>query len=307
VRWLPTRDQEKLGYPTQKPLGLMERIVAASSNKNDVVMDPCCGCGTTIAAAERLERRWVGIDITYQSISLVLRRLEDQSGAAWPECEKKIALNGIPRDMASAEALAHKKDDRVRKEFEKWAVLTYTSNRAEINEKKGADAGIDGRVYFMTGATENATMIVQVKSGIVGRGDVAKLRGDMEREGAEMAILITLTQPTAPMTSEAKSAGFYHHELMGRDYNKIQIVTIQEMIEDDKKLDIPLTKSPKAAPRTKRLPEELMLPGIDAPQEDPVAEPLDMMTHLKKVLQDEGPKAAKKSGASRKGKKLVKK
>src|SRR5205085_1095734 len=115
------------------------------------------------------------IDITYQAISVILQRLEDQAGDAWPELEATIALSGIPRDMASAVALAHKKDDRVRKEFEKWAVLTYTNNRAKINEKKGADAGIDGRVYFLTGKTESATMVLQAKSGIVHRDDIATL------------------------------------------------------------------------------------------------------------------------------------
>ncbi len=114
---------ERLGYPTQKPEALLERIIKASSNKGDVILDAYCGCGTTIAVAERLERNWIGIDITYQSISLMLKRLEDSFGK---NVLDKIELNGIPKDMESAQALATKPDDRTRKEFEKWAVLTYS-------------------------------------------------------------------------------------------------------------------------------------------------------------------------------------
>src|SRR5438067_4407379 len=130
-----------------------------------------------------MKRKWIGIDITYQSIALILRRLEGQYGE---DILKSIAINGIPCDMEAAQALAHKEDDRVRKEFEKWAVLTYTNNRAIINDKKGADQGIDGRAYFMTGKRDNAKIILQAKSGHVSRRDIATLRGDMEREQAAM-------------------------------------------------------------------------------------------------------------------------
>ncbi len=124
---------ERLGYPTQKPETLLQKIITASSNEGDTILDAYCGCGTTVAVAQELKRRWIGMDITYQSIALVLRRLEDQFGKG---VANSVRLDGIPRDMASAQALANKKDDRVRKEFEKWAVLTYTSNRAVINQKK---------------------------------------------------------------------------------------------------------------------------------------------------------------------------
>src|SRR2546423_271444 len=236
VRWLSTKDSERLGYPTQKPEGLLQRIIEASSNEGDLVLDAYCGCGTTTTVAQRLKRRWVGIDITYQSISLVLRRLEQAFGK---KVLDYITLDGIPRDVESAVALAHKKDDRLRKEFEKWAVLTYTINRAIINDKKGADRGIDGIAYFMIGKRQNASIIFQVKSGHVDRGDVAKLRGDMQREGATLAILITLEKPTRPMLKEAKAAGTYHHEMMNRSYDKIQIVTVKDIIERDKRLDVP--------------------------------------------------------------------
>lgn len=236
VAWQGTTSPERLGYPTQKPEGLLARILTASSNEGDTVLDAYCGCGTTIAVAHRLKRHWIGMDITYQSISLVLRRLEKAFGQ---KALGQIILDGIPQDMESAVALAHKKDDRLRKEFEKWAVLTYTNNRAIINDKKGADRGIDGTAYFMTSRKDNAKIVFQVKSGGVKRSDVAALRGDMEREKAALAVLITLERPTPSMIEDAKAAGTYHHEMMGRSYDKIQIVTVKEIIEQDKRLDIP--------------------------------------------------------------------
>ena len=228
------------------------------------MLDAYCGCGTTVAVAQRLKRKWIGMDITYQSIALVLKRLEDQTGdAAWSGVEKTISINGIPKDMESAVALANKSDDRLRKEFEKWAVLTYTNNRGVINEKKGADAGIDGTVYFLTSKTENAKMILQVKSGGVSRGDIAKLRGDMDRVGAAMATLITLEKPTAPMVAEAKAADHYRHELMDRNYDKIQIVTVQEIVEQTRRLDMPLAKEVlRSAEVSAEESKELSLPGL---------------------------------------------
>lgn len=238
VAWHGPTDPERLGYPTQKPEGLLERIIKAATDEGDVVLDAYCGCGTTVAVAEKLNRKWMGIDITYQSISLVLRRLEDSFGVA---ALGKIRTDGIPKDMESAVALAHKEDDRLRKEFEKWAVLTYTNNRAIINEKKGADAGIDGRAYFKIGKKDNAKIIFQVKSGGVERKDIAALKGDMDREKAAMAVLITLEKPSRPMLSEARSHGKFAHEDMGRDYDTISIVPVADIIESGKHLDIPMS------------------------------------------------------------------
>ena len=239
-----TENKERLGYPTQKPESLLQRIITASSNEGDVVLDAYCGCGTTIAVAQALDRRWIGIDITYQSISLVLRRLEKAFGV---DVLETVKTDGIPRDMKSAEALAQRKDDRLRKEFEKWAVLTYTNNRAVINEKKGADAGIDARAYFMTGKNDNAEIIFQVKSGGVKRGDIAALRGDMDREKAGLAILITMEEPSKPMVNEAKAAGQYSHKTMGRNYDRIGIVTVREIVEEGKRLEIPMSLEVLAA------------------------------------------------------------
>jgi DNA modification methylase len=243
IETLNREDKERLHYPTQKPEELLERIIKVSSHEGDLVMDAYCGCGTTIAVAQRLKRGWIGIDITYASISLVLKRLEDTFGAA---ALRAVTTDGIPRDMDSARALAHKKDDRLRKEFEKWAVLTYTNNRATINDKKGADAGIDGIGYFLTAKNDNTKIIFQVKSGGVARGDIATLRGDMGRENAALAVLITLEEPSGPMVKESKAAGQYRHEVMGRSYDRIGIVTAQELI-DGKRLDLPMSVEVVAA------------------------------------------------------------
>lgn len=229
---------ERMGYPTQKPEALLDRIIKACTNEGDTILDAYCGCGTTIVSSQRLKRNWIGIDITYQSIALVLRRLE---GAFGVDVVANIITDGIPRDMKSAEALAHKKDDRLRKEFEKWAALTYTSNRAVISDKKGADGGIDAIAFFKTGKTENAKIIFQVKSGAVSRPTIATLRGDMDRERAALACLITLDEPSGPMKTEAKGAGQYRHEDMARSYDRISIVTIKEIVEGKKRLEIPMS------------------------------------------------------------------
>jgi site-specific DNA-methyltransferase (adenine-specific) len=229
---------ERLGYPTQKPEALLERLIKVCSEEGDTIIDAYCGCGTSIVVAEKLNRRWIGIDITYQSISLVLKRLEDELGES---ALGKISLNGIPQDMDSARALANKQDDRLRKEFEKWAVLTFTNNRAIINEKKGADSGIDGQAYFLTGKGDNAKIIFQVKSGGVKRADVATLNGDMAREKAALGVLITLEEPTKPMINEAKGAGQFWHETMAKNYDRIEIVTVRDIIEKGKRLDIPMS------------------------------------------------------------------
>ena len=226
--------KERRGYDTQKPEALLERIIKASSNEGDVVLDAYCGCGTSVAVAEKLGRQWIGIDITYQAISVILQRIKDMFGE---QVAGQVDLGGIPKDMASATALANKRDDRVRKEFEKWAILTYTDNKGAVKEIKGADGGIDGQVNFMVGHNESAKMVLQVKSGGVSRSDVAKLNSDRQREGAEMAVLITLREPSAPMKVEAAAAGTYHHP-WGRDCPRVCIVTVEEMI-NGKRMDMP--------------------------------------------------------------------
>ncbi|GCL55518.1 DNA methyltransferase [Microcystis aeruginosa NIES-3806] len=235
---ISSQARERLGYPTQKPEALLERIIKASSNKGDVILDAYCGCGTTIAVAERLERNWIGIDITYQSISLMLKRLEDSFGK---NVLDKIELNGIPKDLESAKALATKPDDRTRKEFEKWAVLTYSNNRAVINDKKGADKGIDAIAYFQGDKDNREKIVFQVKSGNVKSGDIRDLQGTMTLQGAALGIFITLKSPSKDMIQTAKSAGIYRGRYMSQSVDKIEIVTVQEILEQKKRLDVILT------------------------------------------------------------------
>lgn len=229
-------DPEKLGYPTQKSEALMRRIIETSSREGDLVLDAFCGCGTTIAVAEKLKRQWIGIDITYQAISVMLKRLRETFGNDLSD----IMLDGIPRDMESARALANRADDRVRKEFEKWAVLTYSNNYAAINEKKGADKGIDGLAFFVTGKQNSGRVVFQVKSGGANRGTIATLNSDRQREKAEIGILIVLDEPSAPMKKEAVAVGTYRSDLMNHSVNRIQIVTVEEILEG-KRLDLPMT------------------------------------------------------------------
>jgi hypothetical protein len=235
---LGQKQSEALGYPTQKPEALLERIINASSNENDLILDAFCGCGTTIAVAQKLNRKWIGIDITYQSISLILKRLEDSFGK---EILDLIELNGIPKDVESAIALANKKDDRTRKEFEKWAVLTYSNNRAVINNKKGKDQGIDGIAYFQGDKDEAEKIILQVKSGKVKSGDIRDLQGTLTLQNAEIGIFITLQEPTKDMIKTAKSAGIYQSKFMNQPVDKIQIITVKDIIENKQRLDIKLS------------------------------------------------------------------
>ncbi|CAM3285745.1 Methyltransferase [Sphingomonas antarctica] len=241
ISHLQQKDPERLGYPTQKPEIILERIIKASSNEGDVVLDAYCGCGTTVAVAQRLGRRWIGIDITYQSISLILKRLQDKYPAEWPAIEAGILLDGVPRDIASAVALANRKDDKTRKEFEKWSVLTYSNNQARINEKKGADAGIDGTAFFLIDASTNGKAIFQVKSGGATRNTLATLNSDRQREKAEFGFLISMDAPTKAMRDEIVAAGKYKHPLLHREDDRLQVITVAEILRGDR-LNLPMAR-----------------------------------------------------------------
>lgn len=234
--------KERMGYPTQKPERLLEKVILASSNKGDIVLDAYCGCGTTVAAAQRLGRRWIGIDITYQSISLILKRLQDKYPAEWPVVAATILLDGVPRDLASAIALANRKDDKTRKEFEKWAILTYSRNQARINEKKGADAGIDGIAYFLKDKDTNGKAIFQAKSGGANRATMATLNSDRQREGAEFGILLTMDAPTKAMRDEIVAAGKYKHPLLNREDDRLQVITVEEILAG-KRINLPMART----------------------------------------------------------------
>ena len=173
---------------------------------------------------------------------MILKRLQDKYPDQWDVIEANLLLDGVPRDMASAVALANRKDDKTRKEFEKWAVLTYSNNQARINDKKGADGGIDGVAYFMKDANTNGKAVFQVKSGGASRQTIATLNSDRQREGAEFGILITMDKPTKPMLEEVQAIGKFKHPMLNRDDDRIQIITVEQIFEG-KRLDLPMSRN----------------------------------------------------------------
>jgi site-specific DNA-methyltransferase (adenine-specific) len=212
--------QERLGYPTQKPEALLERIINASSNEGDVVLDPFCGCGTTINVAEQLKRRWVGIDIRHLAVALIQNRLRETFGTELSPYE----VHGTPADTASAEALALK--DRY--QFQWWA-LSLVGARPAQDKRKGKDTGIDGLIRFLEVVGEPArTIVVQVKSGKVSSRDIRDLVGVIDREKAVIGIFITLQPPTRDMLKEAVSAGFYKSQW--GNFPRLQVLTVEDLL-----------------------------------------------------------------------------
>ncbi|MFN0115290.1 MAG: site-specific DNA-methyltransferase, partial [Paracoccaceae bacterium] len=215
---------ERLGYPTQKPVALLERILNASSNPGDVVLDPFCGCGTTVHAAQKLGRQWIGIDVTHLAIGLIEKRLRD----AFPGVEFKT--HGVPQDLDGARNLAARgrEDKNYYFEFEKWALSLIAAQPGNLS-KKGADKGIDGNIFF--GAKHEGRAIVSVKAGDnVGVAMIRDLRGVIEREGAQIGVFLALAEPSRPMVTEAAGAGQY--EMPGfSPVPRIQIVTVEQAME----------------------------------------------------------------------------
>ena len=244
--------KERLGYPTQKPEALLERVVKASSNEGDLVLDPFCGCGTTLVVAERLKRRWIGIDITHLAIRVMRKRLLDTFGDSLSPFE----VIGEPTDLRSAEALA----EQDRSQFQSWA-LSLVDARPYGEGRKGADTGIDGLIYFIDNREGRVgKVVIQVKSGTIGVKDVRDLRGVMEREKAEIGVFITLRNPTDAMRKEAASAGFYTPpEYSSHRYPRLQILTIEDLLNGAKVSypemagDIMFKRAAKAKPRAVQL------------------------------------------------------
>ncbi len=225
VMSLHSSSNERLGYPTQKPLALLERIISASSNPGDVVLDPFCGCGTAVVAAQKLGRAWVGIDITHLSIALMKNRLVDMFGPA-----VSFEIRGEPEDVGSATMLA----EQDRYQFQWWAASLVNAQPVEGREKKGADRGIDGVIRFVDDAGQKLKrVIVQIKSGHVSSATMRDLIGTLNREDAEMALLVTLEPPTKPMRQEAVEAGDYYSPSWNRTYPRVQIATIEELLAGD--------------------------------------------------------------------------
>lgn len=221
VRWLSPNDQERLGYPTQKPEGLLERIIRASSDKGDVVLDPFCGCGTAVSVAQRLERTWIGIDITHLAVTLIKHRLKTRFGDSL-----EYDVVGEPTTVKDAEALAASDPYQ----FQWWALGQVGARPNE--KKKGPDKGIDGRLYFHDEGTSGKTkqIILSVKAGSVSVNHVRDLRGVLERENAEFGVLISMKEPTKPMRTEAADAGSYTHSWTNEKYPRLQLLTIRDLL-----------------------------------------------------------------------------
>jgi site-specific DNA-methyltransferase (adenine-specific) len=220
--------QERLGYPTQKPLALLERIIAASSNEGDVVLDPFCGCGTAVHAAQKLGRRWIGIDVTHLAISLIEKRLKD----AFPGIAFEV--HGTPKDLASAQDLA----ERDKYQFQWWAV-SMVDALPFGGKKKGADGGIDGIIYFKPDGKRTEKALVSVKGGgNVSVNMIRDLHSAMEREKAPIGVFISAALPTRTMEAEAAAVGRFESEATGRTYPRLQIITLAELFQG-KKPDIP--------------------------------------------------------------------
>lgn len=238
VAWLGTTDPERLGYQTQKPLGLLERIIQSSCPERGIVLDPFCGCGTTVTASEKLHRYWIGIDITFLAVNLVRRRLKD----AFPSC--KYNLIGEPKDIDAARELS-----KQRYQFQWWATdligarpVGSTSSNPKVG-KKGADEGVDGWLRFPDGEEGNIEkIVVQVKSGHVSVKDIRELRDVMNRQKAVIGIFLTLEEPTSEMMKETRATDPYVSPTWKHEYPSIQILTIEQLLKGERP-NIPLTIS----------------------------------------------------------------
>jgi site-specific DNA-methyltransferase (adenine-specific) len=219
---LSSQAAERLGYPTQKPVALLERILNASSNPGDVVLDPFCGCGTTVHAAQKLGRAWIGIDVTHLAVGLIEKRLRDAFEGV------QFVTHGVPQDLEGARNLAARgrEDKNYYFEFEKWALSLINAQPGNLS-KKGADKGIDGNLYF--GAKSEGRAIISVKAGEnVGVAMIRDLRGVIEREGAQIGVFLTLTEPSGPMKVEAAGAGQVDLPGYAGTVPRIQIVTVAD-------------------------------------------------------------------------------
>ena len=224
----PAIGAESLGYPTQKPVALLERIIAASSNEGDVILDPFCGCGTAVHAAQKLGRQWIGIDVTHLAISLIEKRMRD----AFPGIE--FTVEGTPKDLASAQDLAA----RDKYQFQWWAV-SMVDALPFGGKKKGADGGIDGIIYFKPDGKKTEKALVSVKGGNnLSVTMIRDLHSAMEREKAPIGVFICAGMPTRPMETEAAAVGRFKSEATGRTYPRLQIITLAELFQG-KKPDIP--------------------------------------------------------------------
>lgn len=222
-------------FPTEKPATLLERIIEASSKPGDLVLDPFCGCGTTVTVAERMQRRWVGIDIAKIAIEVIEDRLRREHGDS---IGGRYEVRPEPASLEDAQALA----DEDKLAFEAWALRRVGA------QKSHPDRGVDGRMYYhdhLDGETK--LIVVSVKGGGVTTEQVRSLRGAMERENAAIGLFVTRRRPTSGMRAEAAEAGEYYSAGLGRMVQRLQIVTVEDLFDPEKKkrpVDFPAEAAP---------------------------------------------------------------
>jgi site-specific DNA-methyltransferase (adenine-specific) len=232
--------QERLGYPTQKPRALLERIIAASSNPGDVVLDPFCGCGTAVDAAQKLGRQWIGIDITHLAIGLIEKRMHEGYDRPGDGYVLPFEVIGVPKDKDSALRLAAEKPH----DFQNWFCLKVGGYPLD-GGRKGADRGVDGHFYPYENSRDTSTGVISVKAGRnIGVAMIRDLRGVMEREGYPFGLFLSAYEPTGPMTKEAAAAGVHENEF-GR-FPRLQILTPADLFHG------PGAKLPPLAPINRR-------------------------------------------------------
>jgi site-specific DNA-methyltransferase (adenine-specific) len=248
IKTMHNLSSERLGYPTQKPQALLERIIQVSSNPGDIVLDPFCGCGTTVHAAEKLGRTWIGIDITYLAVNIIKNRLQDAFGD-----DVKYEEKGQPTDFQSAKALAQLD----KWQFQHWALSLLDARPLREGDGKGADRGVDGMLFFYESEDKRQKILVQVKGGGVQRNDVAALLGDVNNQKFAGGVLLTLEKPSAPMRLEAADAGRYKSKVWhDKDYPKIQILTIEGLLNKTERVDAPPQQNPFAKAQREAKPEK---------------------------------------------------
>lgn len=248
IQQLNREAAERLGYPTQKPLALLERIIAASSRPGDVVLDPFCGCGTTVDAAQKLGRKWIGIDITYIAVDLIEKRLQHTYGDA---IKDEYTVSGIPRDAGGALALFNENPF----DFERWAVSLVGG---QPNEKQVGDKGIDGVARFPIDKKTTGRILISVKGGKTINPSMARdLDGTLAQQKAELGVLIVQSAVTKGIQEVADKSGSYKHPNTGQSYPRLQVITVAELLEG-KRPNLPATflpyiaaaKAPKATGQT---------------------------------------------------------
>jgi site-specific DNA-methyltransferase (adenine-specific) len=295
--------RERMGWGTQKPLALLNRVIGASSQPGDIVLDPFCGCGTALDAAEGLGRRWIGIDVAWYAMAVMKARLRARHGV-------DAQVEGAPTEVEGARQLSLQVPNG-RDQFEAWALTMIGAVPHGGPQKKGADQGADGVITFSDSASTVGSAIVSVKSGHAQAAHVQQLKGAMERHGGSMGLFVTLEEPSGPMRQEAAMAGLYHSPITGKDYPRLQILTVRDLLEKGRKPDIPpLIASPyretfwsdaevpaAAKPvRPKRSHgTERVSQGAPAPTEHPLAASLRASLAEDAAASPEGPSALRTS------------